>query len=124
MDDLKHMVLFTRALIRELLPAFERPRNATSGYGLSSGMLRNSPVTQVCRGEPGARSKNLSAYASCDALGGLVSQRWQREEAGISVRGILPEAVMFGGFMVAELSWIELRRKDGLRWIICWFDGD
>lgn len=62
------------AFSSELLPTFERPRNATSGSTDANGVVRNLAADQSLSGEWRDGVKTLSAKASCSSLGGLVSQ--------------------------------------------------
>ena len=73
-DDVQHISFPIMAFSSELLPTFERPRNATSGSTDANGVVRNLAADQSLTGEWRDGVKTLSAKASCSSLGGLVSQ--------------------------------------------------
>lgn len=62
------------AFSKELLPTLERPRNATSGSTEERGVVRNLLADHSFRGEWRDGMKILSAKASWEGVGGLVSQ--------------------------------------------------
>lgn len=74
LDDVQHMFCPMIALSSELLPTLERPRNATSGSTEESGVVRNLLADHILRGEWREGVNILSAKASWDGFGGLVSQ--------------------------------------------------
>lgn len=63
-----------RALRREDLPTFERPRKAISGCAVSSGVVRNLEADQSFWGVVGDGAKKVEAWVSWAGVGGVVSQ--------------------------------------------------
>ena len=60
-EDVQHISFPMTALSKELLPTFERPRNATSGSIEERGVVRNFAADHNFLGEWREGAKSLSA---------------------------------------------------------------